>query len=142
MNRRLHFASGDSQREDFSIERGGDFVRAGLGGPGVFLAEQFFSVKIPATMSKTLLLAGVTAVLCVGGSPLFAQGTAFTYQGRLLDGTNPAGGTYDFRFNLYDTSAGATPRASSVTSRSRTTSTKSGCARSAARIPAATSCSC
>ena len=32
----------------------------------------------------------------------FAQGTAFTYQGRLNDGANPANGTYDLRFTLFD----------------------------------------
>jgi hypothetical protein len=31
-----------------------------------------------------------------------AQGTAFTYQGRLNDGANPATGTYDLRFAIYD----------------------------------------
>ena len=31
-----------------------------------------------------------------------AQGTAFTYQGRLSDGGNPAGGIYDLRFTIYD----------------------------------------
>jgi trimeric autotransporter adhesin len=35
-----------------------------------------------------------------------AQGTAFTYQGRLNDGSNPAGGTYDLRFSLYDSLGG------------------------------------
>lgn len=29
-------------------------------------------------------------------------GTKFSYQGRLLDGANPANGTYDLRFTLYD----------------------------------------
>ncbi len=33
-------------------------------------------------------------------------GTGFTYQGRLLDGDNPAGGDYDFRFILYDAQSG------------------------------------
>ena len=36
-------------------------------------------------------------------TPVFtapAQGTAFTYQGRLNDGGSPASGTYDFRFRL------------------------------------------
>src|SRR4051812_19513006 len=32
----------------------------------------------------------------------FAQGTAFTYQGRLNDGTTPANGVYDFQFAIYD----------------------------------------
>ena len=41
-------------------------------------------------------------------STVFAQGTAFTYQGRLTDGTNPANGHYDLRFAIYDAaSAGA-----------------------------------
>jgi len=31
-----------------------------------------------------------------------AQGTAFTYQGRLNDGTNPATGIYDLRLTIYD----------------------------------------
>ena len=55
--------------------------------------------------------------LCI--SILFAvratlgQGTAFTYQGRLNDGGNPAHGTYDFRFKLFvdpdgNTQAGST----------------------------------
>lgn len=33
-----------------------------------------------------------------------AQGTAFTYQGRLNDGANPANGIYDLRFAIYDSS--------------------------------------
>lgn len=36
----------------------------------------------------------------------FSQGTAFTYQGRLTDGSSAANGTYDLRFILYDSSAG------------------------------------
>ena len=32
----------------------------------------------------------------------FAQGTAFMYQGQLTDAGNPANGTYDLRFTLYD----------------------------------------
>ena len=31
-----------------------------------------------------------------------AQGTAFTYQGRLNDGTNLANGSYDLKFSLFD----------------------------------------
>ena len=36
----------------------------------------------------------------------FAQGTAFTYQGRLNDGANPANGSYDLRFTIYDSPGG------------------------------------
>jgi hypothetical protein len=32
----------------------------------------------------------------------FAQGTAFTYQGRLNDGANSANGIFDLRFTIYD----------------------------------------
>ncbi len=37
-----------------------------------------------------------------------AQGTAFTYQGRLNDGVNPATGSYDLRFGIYSAAAGGT----------------------------------
>ena len=30
------------------------------------------------------------------------MGTAFTYQGRLIDANNAADGLYDFQFKLYD----------------------------------------
>ena len=33
---------------------------------------------------------------------LFAQGTAFTYQGRLNNGSSPASGSYDLTFTIYD----------------------------------------
>src|ERR1022692_3632404 len=36
----------------------------------------------------------------------FAQGTAFTYQGRLNDGASPANGNYDLRLIVYDNSVG------------------------------------
>jgi hypothetical protein len=36
----------------------------------------------------------------------FAQGTAFTYQGRLNDGALPASGSYDLRFALFDNNVG------------------------------------
>ncbi|HWX19610.1 MAG TPA: hypothetical protein VN578_06860, partial [Candidatus Binatia bacterium] len=35
-----------------------------------------------------------------------AQGTAFTYQGRLTDNGSPANGNYDLRFTLYDAASG------------------------------------
>src|SRR5690242_13409880 len=38
--------------------------------------------------------------------PAFAQGTAFTYQGKLNDGANAAAGLYDFRFRIASDSAG------------------------------------
>ncbi len=38
-------------------------------------------------------------------STAFAQGTAFTYQGRLNDVSNPANGNYDLRFAVYNAAA-------------------------------------
>src|SRR5262245_61475876 len=39
----------------------------------------------------------------------FAQGTAFTYQGRLNDAGAPANGSYDLLFRVYDVPAGGSP---------------------------------
>jgi hypothetical protein len=38
-----------------------------------------------------------------------ALGTAFTYQGRLTDGGNPASGNYDLRFTLFDDASEGNP---------------------------------
>ena len=56
-------------------------------------------------MKQTIHHAAVFALLLTFGFPIsnaFAQGTAFTYQGRLNDGANPASGIYDLRFAIYD----------------------------------------
>jgi len=55
-------------------------------------------------MNKTapLFLIGMLSLLA-GRTELFAQGTAFTYQGRLDDRGAPAAGSYDFIFSLTDT---------------------------------------
>lgn len=46
-------------------------------------------------------------VLLVGTINLRAQGTAFTYQGRLTSGTIAANGSYDLTFSLFSVSSGA-----------------------------------
>jgi hypothetical protein len=56
-------------------------------------------------------------VLC-GGTELPAQSTAFTYGGRLSDGTNAANGTYDFKFTLFSTNADGVAVAGPVTNAS------------------------
>ena len=43
---------------------------------------------------------------CALPLPLHAQGTAFTYQGRLLSGGQPANGSYDLQFTLTDALSG------------------------------------
>ena len=45
-------------------------------------------------------------LLLAGASLTLAQGTAFTYQGRLNDGGSPGSGNYDLTFSLYDTISG------------------------------------
>ena len=48
-------------------------------------------------------------------STAFAQGTAFTYQGRLNDGGSPASGSYDLTFTLFGVNAGGVAVAGPVT---------------------------
>ena len=55
-----------------------------------------------AALATLLLL----STLNLQPSTCFAQGTAFTYQGRLADGANPASGIYDLRFTIYDAAGG------------------------------------
>ena len=49
------------------------------------------------------LFAGCVAMMLVVSAIAYAQGTVFTYQGKLMDGGNVANGNYDMQFNLYDT---------------------------------------
>ena len=46
---------------------------------------------------------------------LYAQGTAFTYQGRLQSGANAANGSYDITFALYNASSGGSQVGSTIT---------------------------
>ena len=64
-------------------------------------------------MKRTIQIAAI--LLCLGGinsqfSTLRAQGTAFTYQGRLNDGGNPANGLYDLAFTVFDAGTNGTPQ--------------------------------
>ena len=51
--------------------------------------------------------AAILCLLAPWATPAFAQGTAFTYQGRLNFGGNPANGNYDLNFTLFNVSSGA-----------------------------------
>src|SRR2546423_13341162 len=63
----------------------------------------------PPNIRNRASLYFLAAVLCFSAaSSVFAQGTAFTYQGRLLDGSGPANGRYDLRFSIYDAVSGGT----------------------------------
>ena len=52
---------------------------------------------------KTMRLTWLAALTCSAGISLAEPlSTAFTFQGRLGDGGNPANGSYDLKFTLYD----------------------------------------
>ncbi len=57
---------------------------------------------------KTKQLILTFALLALSSALVMAApvGTAFTYQGRLTDGGNPANGSYDLTFTLYDDASG------------------------------------
>jgi hypothetical protein len=59
-------------------------------------------IEFAILVLKRAALLSLLLTLDLQPSTLFAQGTAFTYQGRLNDGTNPASGIYDLRFTIYD----------------------------------------
>ncbi len=59
---------------------------------------------------RTWLLAVLGALFAAG--PAHAQGSAFTYQGRLASGAVPADGSYDFEFRLFDALAGGSQQGS------------------------------
>jgi hypothetical protein len=63
-----------------------------------------------------LVLAVLAAGVSSGPHLGFCQGTSFTYQGRLSDGANPASGTYDLRFRLFEDPFGDTQAGSGVVS--------------------------
>jgi hypothetical protein len=58
--------------------------------------------KISRFPALSLAVVAMLALLNAPPSTAVAQGTAFTYQGRLNDGVNPATGIYDVRFTVYD----------------------------------------
>ncbi len=58
-------------------------------------------------LAAKIFLASIVALL-IAVSVGHAQSTAFSYQGKLTDGGNPASGTYDLSFKLYETLSGGT----------------------------------
>lgn len=61
---------------------------------------------------------GVVSVACL----VHAQPAAFTYQGRLDNGANPANGSYDLRFTLFDAPTGGSSSAGPLTNLATTVS--------------------
>lgn len=54
-------------------------------------------------MSRIIFFVSLLSLWLWISGTAFAQGTAFTYQGKLTDGGNPASGLYDLQFKLFDT---------------------------------------
>jgi hypothetical protein len=65
------------------------------------------------TLSLLSLVLGLTFSLPTGTA--LAQGTAFTYQGILNDGGNPANGSYDLRLIVYDALTGGAQKGNAIT---------------------------
>ncbi len=65
---------------------------------------------------KTKALYFFVMLICLANvHQTLAQGTAFSYQGRLNSGANPANGTYDLTFTLFNTNLTGTAIAGPVT---------------------------
>jgi hypothetical protein len=62
----------------------------------------------PAAFAIWLLISAL-------GLPAFAQGTAFTYQGRLNNNGAPANGSYDLQFAIFDAATGGSQVGSALT---------------------------
>jgi len=65
-------------------------------------------------IAKGLIMAIGLLLFSVGTSYGGPAGTAFTYQGRLIDANNPADGLYDFRFKLFDAAADGNQLSSTI----------------------------
>ncbi|MGH8023719.1 MAG: tail fiber domain-containing protein [Limisphaerales bacterium] len=67
-------------------------------------------------MKRILIgIAGILSLLIIQPLAVSAQGTAFTYQGRLNADGSPANGTFNLTFSLYTTNSGGTAVAGPVT---------------------------
>src|SRR5579872_1888913 len=82
-------------------------------------AVEFDPFQVKAS-PKILMKANLTSIfvalaLLAGVHQTAAQGTAFTYQGRLNNGANPAAGTYDLTFALFNAGSGGTQAGGTIT---------------------------
>ncbi|NOS70578.1 MAG: hypothetical protein HOP33_11690 [Verrucomicrobia bacterium] len=55
------------------------------------------------------------ALFSLAALSTFAQGTAFTYQGRLEESSGPANGSYDFNFQIFDAASGGASQGGPLT---------------------------
>ena len=65
--------------------------------------------------SSTILAAALCLAFGIGRAAVAApMGTAFTYQGRLIDANSAADGLYDFQFKLYDANVAGAQKGSTI----------------------------
>ena len=79
-------------------------------------------MKADLTLIRTAALALLLATLNCQLSTCWAQGTGFTYQGRLNAGTNAANGIFDLTFTLFNTNLTGAALAGPVTNSAMTVS--------------------
>src|SRR5690349_2159829 len=82
---------------------------------GTYRVPIQFNSTMKALSKRLLLIGAAAASLFTTATSARAQGTAFTYEGRLNSGTNPATGTFDLQFSLFTTDTGGSPIAGPVT---------------------------
>jgi hypothetical protein len=71
--------------------------------------------KLTLKFIKCTALLLLLSTLSLQPSTVFAQDTAFTYQGRLNASTNPATGIYDLRFAIFDSLSAGSQQGSTLT---------------------------
>src|SRR5215831_1985199 len=77
--------------------------------------QQQLRLRRQASCFSSRLVILALSVVAVQPFETLAQGTAFTYQGRLTDGAVPATGTYDFTFQVFDAASGGASQGGPLT---------------------------
>jgi hypothetical protein len=75
----------------------------------------YLNINGQAAKARRLLFGAAIWLILCSASPAWAQTTAFSYQGRLTDGGNPANNSYDLEFKLFDALAGGAQQGQTLT---------------------------
>jgi hypothetical protein len=77
-------------------------------------SNKIMKQKISRFPALSLAVVAMLAILNAPLSTAVAQGTAFSYQGRLQNNGSPASGTYTMTFMLFNTNASGVRRSSAA----------------------------